>query len=49
MKLGGQLYTVRQYTQDRAGIEKTFQFCRDEGFETIQISGFGPVDARELD
>jgi len=49
MKLGGQLYTVRQYTQDLAGIEKTFQFCRDEGFETIQISGFGPVDPLELE
>ncbi|MBO6158290.1 MAG: sugar phosphate isomerase/epimerase [Firmicutes bacterium] len=48
IKLGGQLYTLRKFTQDLPGIENVFKFCQEEGFETVQISGFGQVPFPDL-
>ena len=43
IQLGPQLFTVREYTQTLEGIEKTFRECHEQSYETVQISGFGPV------
>ena len=46
MKLGAQLYTLRNYLQN----EKDFAFCMKEvaamGYKTVQISGAGPLSAK---
>ena len=44
MKIGAQLYTVRDYTKTPANIEDTLRRIKTMGFDTIQISGFGPCD-----
>lgn len=43
IQLGPQLYTVREFTQTAEGIEKTFQICHENQYETVQISGFAPL------
>ncbi|MFR7478234.1 MAG: sugar phosphate isomerase/epimerase family protein [Acutalibacteraceae bacterium] len=46
MKLGAQLFTLRNYLQN----EKDFAFCMKEvaamGYKTVQISGAGPLPAK---
>jgi sugar phosphate isomerase/epimerase len=44
MKIGAQLYTVRDYTRTPRDIEETLRKIKALGFEAIQISGFGPCD-----
>jgi sugar phosphate isomerase/epimerase len=44
MKIGAQLYTVRDYTKTPRDIEETLRKIKSMGFEVIQISGFGPCD-----
>ncbi|MDR0569545.1 MAG: sugar phosphate isomerase/epimerase [Spirochaetaceae bacterium] len=44
MKIGAQLYSVRDYTKTPADIEDTLRRIKAIGFEVIQISGFGPCD-----
>jgi sugar phosphate isomerase/epimerase len=44
MKIGAQLYTVRDYTKTPRDIEETLRKIRAMGFEVIQISGFGPCN-----
>ncbi len=48
MKLGAQLYTVRQFTKTPEDIEKTLRKIKAMGFDVIQISGFGPMDPHKL-
>ena len=48
IKLGPQLYTAREYTQTPEDIEKTFSICRENNYETVQISGFGPIAIDQL-
>ena len=48
IKLGPQLYTAREYTQTPEGIEKTFRICRENNYETVQISGFGPMPIDQM-
>ena len=48
MKLGAQLYTVRQFTKTPEDIEKTLRKIKAMGFDVIQISGFGPIDPHKL-
>jgi sugar phosphate isomerase/epimerase len=42
MKIGAQLYTVRDYTRTPEAIEETLRKIKAIGFDVIQISGFGP-------
>jgi sugar phosphate isomerase/epimerase len=44
MKIGAQLYTVRDYTKTPRDIEETLRRIKAIGFDVIQISGFGPCD-----
>ncbi|GHV69651.1 sugar phosphate isomerase [Spirochaetia bacterium] len=48
MKVGAQLYTVRDYTKTPRDIEETLRKIKSLGFEVIQISGFGPCDTDRL-
>ncbi|MDR0669502.1 MAG: sugar phosphate isomerase/epimerase [Treponema sp.] len=45
MKIGAQLYNVRDYTKTPEDIEATLRKVKAMGFDVIQISGFGPCDA----
>jgi sugar phosphate isomerase/epimerase len=46
--LGAQLYTVRQFTQTIEDVADTLQKVARIGYTAIQISGFGPVDPKEV-
>ena len=48
MKLGAQLYTIRQFTKTPEDIEKSLRKIKAQGFDVIQISGFGPMDPHKL-
>ena len=48
IKLGAQLYTIREFTQTPEDIEKSLRKIKDLGFHTIQISGFGYMDPQKL-
>lgn len=40
MRIGAQLYSVRDQCSDEEGIEKTFQEMKSIGYASVQISGF---------
>ncbi|MDP7255134.1 MAG: sugar phosphate isomerase/epimerase [Planctomycetota bacterium] len=46
--LAAQLYTVRDFTQTLPEITKTLRKVADIGYHAVQISGFGPVDPKEV-
>ncbi|MRR18491.1 MAG: sugar phosphate isomerase/epimerase [Deltaproteobacteria bacterium] len=48
MKIGAQLYTVRQYTQTDADIEETFKKIAGIGYTCVQVSGIGKIPPRRL-
>lgn len=48
IKLGPQLFTVREFTQTPEGIEQTFRICHENHYETVQISGFGPLPIDQM-
>jgi sugar phosphate isomerase/epimerase len=44
MKVGAQLYSARDYTKTPQDIYATLKRVKEQGFDVIQISGFGPCD-----
>jgi len=46
--VGAQLYTVRNFTKTLPEIVETLRKVAKIGYKTVQISGFGPVDPKEL-
>lgn len=48
IKLGIQLYTLRDHIQNAADFESTLQRLQKMGVRVIQISGIGPIDAQEV-
>ena len=46
--LGAQLFTVKDFTKTIPDIAKTFKKVADIGYTAVQISGFGPVDPKEV-
>lgn len=48
IKLGAQLYTIREFTKTPEDIEKSLRRIKSMGFDVIQISGFGPIDPKRL-
>ncbi len=48
MKLALQLYTLREYTKTPREIQKTLARVRKMGYQAVQMSGMGPIDAQEL-
>ncbi|MFO7871692.1 MAG: sugar phosphate isomerase/epimerase [Kiritimatiellia bacterium] len=47
-RVGAQLYTVREFTKTIPDIAETLKKVHKAGYETVQISGFGPVDPKEV-
>ncbi len=43
MKVGLQLYTLRDYIQDEKSIFETFKKVKDIGYDVIQVSGIGLI------
>ena len=43
-----QLYTLRAFTKTPADIAKTFARVKKIGYQAVQCSGMGPIDAKEL-
>ena len=48
MKLGAQLYTVREYTQTESDFAKTIERVADIGYEYVQVSAIGPIPAQKV-
>jgi sugar phosphate isomerase/epimerase len=48
MKIGVQLYTVREYLKDEKGIETSLKRIKEIGYDMIQLSGLGPCDIDKL-
>ncbi|TDO91325.1 sugar phosphate isomerase/epimerase [Halanaerobium saccharolyticum] len=48
MKIAAQLYTVRDFTQTPAAIEKTLKKVKEIGYNAVQVSGFGPIESEKL-
>jgi sugar phosphate isomerase/epimerase len=47
-QLGAQLYTLRDFTKTPADIAKTLARVKKIGYDAVQVSGFGPIDSKEL-
>lgn len=48
IKLGAQLYTLRDYIKTYEDCEKTFSYLNDIGINVIQISAIGPIPADKV-
>ena len=48
IKLGAQLYTLRDYIQNYEDAEKTFAYLDSIGINTIQISAIGPIEPEKI-
>jgi sugar phosphate isomerase/epimerase len=48
MKIGVQTYTIRDYLKTPADIKTSFKRLKEMGFDIVQLSGLGPVEADEL-
>ncbi len=48
IKLGAQLYTLRDYIQNYEYCEATFKYLNSIGINVIQISGIGPIPAEKV-
>jgi len=46
--VGAQLYTVRDFCKTVDGIAETLKKVADIGYTAVQISGFGPVEPKEV-
>jgi sugar phosphate isomerase/epimerase len=47
-QLAAQLYTLREFTKTPADIARTLARVKKIGYDAVQVSGFGPIDAKEL-
>ena len=48
MILAAQLYTVREYMKTPEDIRISLKKVRDIGYTSVQVSGIGPIDPKEL-
>jgi sugar phosphate isomerase/epimerase len=48
MKIGAQMYTVRDYLKDEEEIEASLRKLKAMGYDLIQLSGLGPCDVDHL-
>lgn len=47
-QIAAQLYTIREFTQTPQDIAQSMKKIKAIGFDAVQISGFGPIDYKEL-
>jgi len=45
---GAQLYTVRDYTKTLDDLKVTLKKVADIGYTAVQVSGFGPIDPKDV-
>ncbi|MCL2404128.1 MAG: sugar phosphate isomerase/epimerase [Defluviitaleaceae bacterium] len=48
MKIGAQLYTVRNFTQTAEDFATTIKKIADMGYKYVQVSAIGPIPAQEV-
>lgn len=48
MRLGAQLYSVRNHTQTPEGVADVFRVMKEIGYQTVQLSAICDMDANEL-
>lgn len=48
LKLGAQLFTVREYLKTPGDVEKTLKRVKDIGYNSVQLSGMGPIEPERL-
>jgi len=48
MKIGVQMYTIRDYLKTPNEIESSIKRIKEMGFDLVQISGLGPIDTDKL-
>ncbi|NLB36140.1 MAG: sugar phosphate isomerase/epimerase [Clostridiales bacterium] len=48
IKLGAQLFTLRDFIQTYEDTEQTFEYLRGIGINVIQISGIGPIEPERV-
>lgn len=48
IKLGAQLFTLRDFIQTYEDTEKTFEFLKNEGISVAQISAIGPIPPEQV-
>jgi sugar phosphate isomerase/epimerase len=48
MKIGAQLYTVREFTQTVPDFTATMKKIADIGYKYVQVSGIGPISAQNV-
>ncbi|MEX0777364.1 MAG: sugar phosphate isomerase/epimerase [Phycisphaeraceae bacterium] len=46
--IGAQLYTVRDYVKNAEDFAKTCARLRQMGYEAVQVSAVGPIEAKEM-
>ncbi len=46
--VGAQLFTCREFTKTIEGVAETFEKVSKIGYTAVQVSGFGPVDPKEV-
>jgi len=46
--IGAQLYTLREYEKTMPEIAKTLKKVADIGYKTVQVSGFGAADSKDV-
>jgi sugar phosphate isomerase/epimerase len=47
-QIAAQLYTLRDFCRTPAEIAKTLKLVRSIGYQSVQVSGMGPIDPKEL-
>ena len=47
-QIGCQMYTLRDYTKTPADLAQTLRKVKKIGYDAVQTSAHGPIDAREL-
>jgi sugar phosphate isomerase/epimerase len=47
-KIAAQLFTLREYTKTPEDIEATLKKVADMGYESVQVSGIGPIEPERL-
>jgi len=48
MKIGAQLYTVREFTQNEKDFAETIKKIADIGYTTVQVSAIGPIPTKTV-
>ena len=48
MRLGAQLFTLRDYTQTAQDLDRSLEQVARMGYQTVQVSAIGPIPARQV-